>query len=249
MLLRLIIPGYFLLLSACATTSNNSSMSNKEKAVLNLELGARYLEMNMLKVAKEKLERAYQLDSGNANIHNMLAVLNERIQQNDIARYHFEKAMELSPENASIKNNYGRFLCTTGHYQDGLRLLQQSMAMPLNNRKWFALTNIALCYLKQGERKLAERTFRKALQENPSYAPALLEMQKISYQNRNYMSARAFLERYLAVAKHTAETLWIGFQTERALGNKTLAEQYQQQLLVLFPGSKQARQVSITVNP
>ncbi len=247
MLSRLLVFGLCLILAACATTSN-SSMSSKEKAVLNLELGARYLEMGMLDVAKEKLERAIQLDSNNADIHNMLAVLNERIQQNEAARHHFEKAMDLSPENASIKNNYGRFLCTTGNYQEGTALLQQAVAMPLNNRKWFALTNIGLCDLEQGEQKKAEQAFRKALQENASYSPALLEMQKISYQNRNYMSARAFLERYLAVAKHTAETLWVGFQTERALGNKTLAEQYRQQLLVLFPASKQAQQVRTAIN-
>jgi len=175
-------------------------------------------------------------------------VLNERLQQNNVARSHFEKAMELSPENASIKNNYGRFLCTTGHYREGLELLQQAVTMPLNNRKWFALTNIGLCDLKQRELKKAEQAFRKALQENSGYSPALLEMQKISYQSRKYMSARAFLERYLAVAKHTAETLWVGFQTERALGNKTLAEQYRQQLLVLFPASKQAQQVRTAIN-
>ena len=129
-----------------------------------------------------------------------------------------------------------------------MALLKRAVAMPLNNRKWIALTNTGLCYLKLGEQKQAELEFRKALQIKPSYAPALFEMQKISYQNRNYMSARAFMQRYLAVANYNAETLWVGIQTERALGNKTLTEQYRQQLLTLFPMSNQAQQVKMSIN-
>jgi len=68
MLSRSLFFGMCLLLAACATTSKDS-MSSKEKAVLNLELGARYMELGMLNVAKEKLERANQLDSNNADIY------------------------------------------------------------------------------------------------------------------------------------------------------------------------------------
>ncbi len=247
MLHKILIIGLCLMLTACATGSKRS-MSNKEKATLNLQMGARYLDMGMLEVAKEKLEKANELDSGNPEIHNALAVFYEKIKLDELAREHFITAMELSPENASIKNNYGRFLCSSGHFPEGVELLQQSVGMPLNERKWIALTNLGRCYLKQGELKKAEQAFRKALGFNPGFSPALQEMQKISYQQRKYMSARAFLERYLAVAKHTAETLWFAIQTERALGNKTLTEQYRQQLLALFPTSEQARQVRTAIS-
>ena len=248
--IRLLIVGLCLLMAACTTIFGDSedSISNEKKAVLNMQLGVRYLELGMLNEAKEKLEKANEQDSENGDIHNALGVFNETIEQNETARYHFEEAIELSPHNAEIKNNYGGFLCRTGSYQEGMALLKQAEAMPLNNRKWFAFTNIGLCYLKQGEQKQAEQEFRKALQIKPNYAPALFEMQKISYQSRNYMSARAFMQRYLEVAKYNAETLWIGIQTERALGNKTLTEQYRQQLLALFPMSDQAQQVKTAIN-
>jgi len=119
--------------------------------------------------------------------------------------------------------------------------------MPLNNRKWFAYTNIGLCEMRQGQQQLAEGYFRQALQENRSFPPALFEMQKISYRVRNYMSARAFLERYLAVANHNAETLWFAVQTERVLGNKELSEEYREKLLNQFPASKQAQQLRTSI--
>jgi type IV pilus assembly protein PilF len=94
----------------------------------------------------------------------------------------------------------------------------------------------------------AEGYFRQALQVNPEYAPALQEMQKISYHHQQFMSARAFLERYLSVSKHTAETLWFAYQTERALGNAQAADDYKQQLLTLFPASKEAFDVKTAIS-
>lgn len=236
-------------LASCASSSGGKdSLSRDEKATLNLQMGVRYLDLGMLKIAKEKLELAYDLDSDNAEINNALAVLHERIEQYDSARYHYQEAMELNPDDAGIKNNYGRFLCEQGNYEEGLSLLEQASKMPLNSRKWLALTNIGLCYQRQDRQQQAERAFRQALRIKPDYAPALSEMQQISYRQRNYLSARAFLERYLSVSEHTPQTLWIAYQTERALGNRELTAKYRQALLTSFPASEQARQVKSAVD-
>ena len=114
------------------------------------------------------------------------------------------------------------------------------MAPPLLIR---ALTNLGYCYVLQNDLAHGEEYCRKALALQPEYAPALLEMQKISYQNRQYLSARAFLERYLAVAAQSPESLWYAFQTERALGDSAAADGYSEQLLTLFPASKEAQEI------
>ena len=223
----------------------DTSLTDEELAIVNLQLGARYIEMNMLEVAKEKLDTALELDSNNAEIYNALGVLYERLQQHGIAKEYYKDAMNIDANNASIKNNYGRSLCQTGDYQMGMRLLKEALSMPFNNRKWFAYTNIGICELNQGNQKLAEDNFRQALQVNRNYPSALFEMQKISYRTGKYMSARAFLERYLAVARHTPATLWYAVQTERALGNQELSEEYRELLFSQFPVSKQAQQLKM----
>lgn len=235
-------------INACSTSNGSKGYnSNEKKAELNLHLGVRYMEMGKLKTAKEKLGNALNFDSDNAEIYNALGVLNERLKKYDVAREHYKQAISRDNDNASINNNYGRFLCERGDYEAGKALLLQALAMPLNNRKWFAYTNIGLCEMRQGQQQLAEGYFRQALQENRSFPPALFEMQKISYRVRNYMSARAFLERYLAVANHNAETLWFAVQTERVLGNKELSEEYREKLLNQFPASKQAQQLRTSI--
>lgn len=228
-----------IVLNGCGGNASKDKMSNNEQAQLFMQMGARYLKLGMLKIAKEKLEEGEALDANNADIHNLLGVLYERLKKVDEAGQQYQLANQLGIENAGIKNNYGRFLCEKGDYQAGKELLLAALALPLNRRKWFAYTNLAKCELSQGHQKVAERYFRMALRMNKTYSPALAEMQKISYQLEKYMSARAFLERYLAVAKHSAQTLWYGIQTERVLGNRALEEQYREYMFRLFPLSEE----------
>lgn len=236
--------------SACALIPDfgGDSMSNAEKANLNMQMGTRYLELGMLDDAKEKLETALDLDSGNGDIHNAMAIFYERIRDYPSAERYYESAGAKKPDSFDIKNNYGRFLCEKGDYPKGMAVLQEALNAPMNNRQWHALTSLGLCYVKQNDLQHGEEYFRQALQQQADYPPALLEMQKISYRNRQYMSARAFLERYLAVGKHTPESLWLAFQTERSLGNRTMADEYQQLLLNTFPASKEAQEIKNAVS-
>lgn len=237
--------GVAALSAACGLVPNVSgdSMSDADKAVLYMQMGSRYMDMDMLDVAKEKLESAVRLDSGNADIRNAMGVFYERIKDYDAAASNYESAVGKAPNNFNIKTNYGRFLCDRGDYQKGLEVLRQALELPMNNRQWFALTNIGVCYVKQNDLRQGEDYLRQALQLQADFPPALLEMLKVSYRDRQFMSARAFLERYLGVAKHTPETLWYAFQTERALGNGNLAEAYGEQLLSTFPSSKEAQDI------
>ncbi len=233
-----------ILLGACVNSNSKTSLTEAKEAKLYMDMGMRYLEMGMFRLAKENLELAESIDSGNANIHNSLGALYERLKLLPKAELQYQKAVALDVDNAGAKNNYGRFLCEREAYNEGIELLRDALALPLNNRQWFAYTNIGRCELLRGNNKLAEANLRKALQINPSFPPALFEMQKISYHAGKYMSARAFLERYLSIARHSSKTLWYAVQTERALGNGALVKKYRETLYNSFPASKEAQNLN-----
>lgn len=234
---------------SCGLVPNFSggSISSAEKAQLYMQMGARYLEMDKLDVALEKLEAAKSLDSSNADIYNALGGFYEHIKEYDKAQDNYETAVRKGSENYNIKSNFGRFLCDRGDFKRGMALLQDAIDLPMNNRQWIAITNMGICMVKQNDLVRGEEYLRQALLLQDDYALALLEMQKISYEKREYLSARAFLERYLGGASHTPETLWIAFQTERAMGNEKLAEEYGTQLINTFPASKEAQQIKIAL--
>jgi len=227
-----------LTLIACTTAQEKKDAN---AADIYLQLGIRYLSMNKLEIAKENLERALKNDSDNAQAHNALAVLYERLNQFPEAKDQYESALKLTPDDLGVQNNFGRFLCDHGEAQKGMELLDQAATNPLNEKPWLALTNAGRCQLTMGQPQKGKAYFKQALQVNESYAPALLEMQKISYQNAEYWPAKHYLQKYLSVADHTPESLWFAIHTERALGNNELANEYQNLLLEKFPLSNEAK--------
>lgn len=227
------------LLVSCST----GKLTRQAAAELQANLGIEYFRLGKLNVALEKLQAAVDSDPDNVKAQDALAVLYEKIKQYDAAKKHFQAAIVLQPDNPSTQNNFGRFLCEQGEFNQGLAYLKQAMYLPLNDKKWFAFTNAGRCELQRGNAEQAEHYFRQALEYDSHFAPALLELQALSYRQGNLLSARAFLERYLEVAAHTPETLSVGFTTEKALGNATLAEQYRQLLLQNFPSSPAAQQL------
>jgi type IV pilus assembly protein PilF len=231
-----------LALSACSWFSNTPPAEKPTE--IYLQLGIRYIDLNKLELAKQNLQKALDKDPGNARAHSALAFLNEKINHFDEAKQHYETALASAPDDIGIQNNYGKFLCDRRQFERGLSLLAQASSNLLNDKQWMALTNMARCHLGMGQKSGAIEKLKQALDLNPNYPAALREMQKISYQMGDYRAAEDYLQRYLGESNHTAESLWVGIQTEQALGNQSLANEYRNLLLDKFPGSNEAKQVA-----
>ena len=68
-------------------------------------------------------------------------------------------------------------------------------------------------------------------------AAALLPMAEVSYRKGAYLQARAFLQRYEAVADRTRESLMLGVRVETQLGDEASAEKYRKALREQHPGA------------
>lgn len=235
--------GWLLMLTLSACSTSGPERSKEEASAIHLQLGLRYLNLGRLSEAKLNLKKALKLDSHNAEAHNALAVLSERLKQYDEAEEHYEDALDIDSGDLSALNNYGRFLCERGKYDKGMSYLKDALANPLNDRLWLALTNAGRCESEKGNLFEAEAYFRQAMQYQSNYAPVLLEMQKLSYNKGDYWAAKGFMERYLATSQHSSESLWYAYQTERALGNVAAANDLKKVLFDKFPLSDEAKKL------
>ncbi len=233
-------------LIACSTALEREQVDATD---IHLQLGVRYLGLNNLPAAKENLEAALQSDSDSIPAHIAMAFLYEKLNKYDEARNQYDFALNLDPDNISLQNNFGRFLCDRREFDKGMALLTKASSNMLNESPWMALTNAGRCQMAMGDKPKAQNYFEKALQSNADYAPALLEMQRISYQNSDFKAAKDYSERYLAVAGQSPESLWLAIQTEAALGNDMLVKEYTALLLEKFPYSNEAKQIKSTQRP
>lgn len=207
-----------------------------------VQKGVQYMEAGQFEFALQDLQHAVELEPKSAEAHDALGVLYERLNRPGDAEQQYQKALSLDNGNANTLNNYGRFLCGQGQYDKAMNCFKQIIDSRLYGQPWVVLTNAGLCARSQNHKAEGEEFLRKALEASPTFAPALLEMARVSLEARQYLSARAFLQRYEAGGVMGADALWIGVQTETALGNSEAASDYLNSLRSRFPDSREAAQ-------
>lgn len=212
-------------------------------AELNVQLGQGYLQQDRLELALEKLRKALALDPKLPSAHTVIAVLYERINDPEAARRHYKRALELSGKVGSVLNNYGAFLCRQGDYEVADRLFEQALADPFYETPPVAHSNRGQCALNWGKLDLAEQHLRMAVQGNAPMHDALLALAQVYWKKGEGLKARAFMQRFEAVAALTAESLLLAYRIESALGNQKAAEEYKNRLLTEFSASAEAKQI------
>lgn len=231
-----------------AALSGCSLFSGQQQMRLNLELAEQQLQMGRYQDARPYLDKSESLQPRSARLHADFGEYYLATQQHDKAGNHFQQALKLDPRNPMVVAGYGSFLCSRGDIDQGIDQLTDAIDSAYNSQPWAAETRLADCFAQHND--LIQSTFylKKVLNTKSDYLPALLAMQKISYQQHHYQQAHDYWQRYCQLGKPGAESLWLAFQTERALGDAELSAVYRQQLLNEFPDSVQAQKISNAIS-
>ncbi len=233
------------LAAGCATAPPPTvdQKSNARKAAeTNTALGRRYMDRRQYEVALEKLKRAVAQDPTYAPAHTMLGVLYETVGMLEEAGEQYRLAVRNDPTGGDVNNNYAVYLCGRGQGEKAEEHFQTAFRDPFYDTLHVAYANAGNCALQRGDLDKAERYLRQSLEYDRKYAPALLPMAEVSMRKEAYLPARAFLQRYEAVGEMSAESLYLGYRIERALGDDAAAARYRRELLDGHPNSAEAAQ-------
>jgi type IV pilus assembly protein PilF len=233
-----------LLLAGCAGSQSADEPSSARKAAeFNTSLGLEYMNRGQYEIALGKLKKAVREDPDYAPAHTVMAVLYERIGEDQLAGRHYREAFEADPGDGDVNNNYGQYLCKKGKADEAVEHFMKALDDPFYSSPMVALTNAGTCSMGQGDVAAAEDYLRRALQLEAQFPDALIAMAALKYGQKKYLSARAFLQRYEAAAAHGAASLLLGYRIENALGDKEAAAVYRRALDTDFPGSEQAAEI------
>ena len=227
--------------SGCTTTTTDKSDEELLKAAeTNTALGRQYMDRGQHEIALEKLKRAVGFDKTYSPAHTMLGVLYETIGEIDKAEDEFRLAVRYDPEDGDVNNNLGAFLCRHGNPGEADAYFMAAVEDPFYSTPAIAWVNAGSCALDRGELDKAESYLRQSLDYDKRMGAALLPMADVSYRKGAYLRARAFLQRYEAVAPLSEEGLRLGVSIETALGDEEAAERYRTRLRESFPNSTRA---------
>lgn len=226
-------------LAGCAGSAEKRSNvpEGESPADLYVDLATEYIQRGQLDTALGRAQQAVAADRKSARAHYILAIVYERLGDRKQAQREFAEAVERAPKNPDYRNAWGAVLCADGQYDAGLREIQTALADPLYQGPEVALMNAADCSRRAGRRGDVERYLRQALERNPNFAPALLELSKLAYQRGDYQSARSLMTRYSRTGEVSPEALLLAARIERQLGNAKLARTLEQALRNRYPNS------------
>lgn len=221
---RLIVCGVLALLgsSFAAHAAEEVKLNRKQReeaAEANTQLALAYMREGDLATARAKLERALGQYPDTATTQMAAGFLYDRLGENEKANDHFERALKLSKDDPNVMNNYAAFLCRKGDKKQGEAYFLEAAKNPLYRTPEIAYANAGRCARADGRPKEAEQYFRQALAIKAEQVDALFEMASLYHEIGNNLQARAFLDRYAAVAPTSAASLWLGYRIERGLGD------------------------------
>jgi type IV pilus assembly protein PilF len=229
-------------LAACAGTGGTTSgptggrgAAASTQGGANLRLAQSYLNSGKLEYAYDRAQRGLRTDPNNADLHLVMAMIQERINQPGKAGESYARAARLAPEAGYVANAYGAWLCRKGDFEGAETQFARAFADPFYANKHQAYYNAGRCAWQAGRAERAETYLRHGLDLSPQ-DPALLELiAQVEYANGDYMSARAFVQRREAVGASTPELLDLAARIEEAAGDSGSARRYRQRLQQLFP--------------
>jgi type IV pilus assembly protein PilF len=233
-----------LVLSGCVSTTTGTPVPEADEAdaaELNYQLGARYYQNQKYELARDRLMLAIELDPKMAKAYSTLGMTYEAIGNLRLATDAYERAVKVAPRNFDVQNAYAVFLCRQRDYDGAKKHFAKAAEHPENDNAEETLTNAGLCMAQKPDVAEAERFYRAALERRATYGEALLQLCLLKYQQQDYMSARAFLQRFMSANKTSAGVLYLAAEIEGKLGNDKGRTEYVNQLLRDYPDSPEAR--------
>lgn len=245
----LIVPGAicFLLMAGCISSTTGSITEpvrdDEDASELNYQLGARYYQQGSYTLARDRLLLAVEIDPKMAVAHTTLALTYEALENLRLARESYERAVRVAPRDFNVQNAYAVFLCRQKDYSAALKYFDRAISHPENDNSEVTMINAGTCMMNKPDVEKAEVYFRAALARKPKHGDALIQLCLLKYQEKDYLGARAFLQRFMSSNISTAGVLYLASKIEDMLGNDRGRTEYEDQLIREFPTSAEARKV------
>ncbi len=186
--------------------------------------------------AEAMARKAQKLQPGSGDAGTLLGLVADARGDPAAAGRHFQAAAASAPGNGVYANNYGTWLCANGRAAESLDWFDRALADPAYPTPVRALANAGECARKAGQPVRAEASWRAALALDAVDMQALAGMASLAFTQGDYLEARAFVERWLAVAPDDVAALQLAMQVEEKTGDNVAASRYRSRLQAISPG-------------
>lgn len=212
-----------------------------EAGRINARLAMEYLKREQLLVARDKVEKALLQNPRDVTVQLAAGLVYERLLEKQRAEKHFRQALRADADSPEAQNALGAFFCRNRQHAKGQEMFLKAAQNPVYRTPEVAYTNAGVCARSAGRLERAEQYLRQALALRTDYPETYVQLAGVSHERGSYLQARAFIERYLAIAPPSADVLLLGYQIEAAMKDTAAATGFAERLRKEFPDSPQMR--------
>jgi type IV pilus assembly protein PilF len=230
----------------CVSTSTGPKKAvadTEDAADLNYQLGARYYRNGNYELARDRLLGSIEMVPNNPVAHSTLALTYEKLDKIRLATASYEEAVRLAPQNFDVLNTYAVFLCRQRQFDNAMEHFDRAIDVLENDDVEITMTNAGVCLTQKPDLAKAEEYFRMALDSQPNYGEALIQLALVKYGQEEHLAARAFLQRYLGSYPPSSGVLYLGVTIEEKLGDERARTEYSDRILREFPQSAEAKKI------
>ncbi|MBO6702957.1 MAG: type IV pilus biogenesis/stability protein PilW [Pseudomonadales bacterium] len=242
----LIVLATAIFLIGCSTTpatpapERNSAEVN-ELLQRQMDLAVGYLRNRDYARAKEKLNRALEIDEKYSPAHATYGLLFQAEGEIELAEKYFKNAIRFSPEDSQARNMYGAFLFSEKRFHEAVKQLEVASENRFYTNRPIVFENLGRSYRRIGDLEGAEYAFTRAIQLNPEQAGATMELADIKFEQQNYVEARNLYRRYSQLAPSTARSLWLCVRLSRIFKNNNEEASCGEALEGIYPNTDEYR--------
>jgi tetratricopeptide (TPR) repeat protein len=175
-----------------------------EYAEAHIKLGDLFLSLGEREKAINHYMAALQIDPNRVEVYNNLGIALMQEGKIEAAIRQFQKALQLKPAFEMAENNLKRAVVIQKELEAEIARLQTLLKEnPGNVEMHFQLGNL---YFRKGDQHTAMEQYKKALQLNPKFLPALNNLALVTAANKEYYKALTVFLDILNYAPDDAET-------------------------------------------
>lgn len=207
-------------LSSCVTVveSRLTKKASPDKAVANYtELGLGYLQRNHLDMARDRLQKALEINPDYAPANDAMGLVWQTEGELELAEEFFKKALSEDSKLTSARHHLGLLYTQMQKFAAAERYLQRASADPYYNERSRAYNDLALTYYRQGKTQEAMDAYGQTLRLTPYNVDALVNLSTLKFEAQEYNDAQKTFDRLDRLVQrgqttHTAHSLWLGIK-------------------------------------
>jgi len=240
----LVIVAILAVLGGCISTKDIKD------AKVHYTLGLSYMREPNYSLALKELLMAEKMNPRDANIHLALGQTYQMMKAYPDAEKSYKQALKLSSntEEALCQNNLGALYLDMERWDLAISYFGQAAGNLLFQTPEVAHAGIGVAYYKKGDYLTAVPSFKKALEINPRYAPALLRLAE-TYEalGRSDLAMNEYLELTRLAPENATIQYRLGIAAAKA-GKKTQAIKAFREVIRIAPTSEEGKLAVNNIN-